>query len=205
MNYCSGNRETRESYMIRRMVRPCKGHRAESLIPPQNIAVVVQLLSCVWLFMTPWTAAYQACLSTISRSLLKFMSIEFGDAVQSSYLLPPPSPLTFNLSQSESLFNEATFCTRWSVLELQLQHQSFQWISRVDFLWDWLAWFPCHPRDSKESSPALQLENISSSVVNLLYGTISNLHMTTGKNIPGEGNGNPLQYSCLENPMDREA
>ena len=23
--------------------------------------------------------------------------------------------------------------------------------------------------------------------------------------ISGEGNGNPLQYSCLENPMDREA
>ena len=22
---------------------------------------------------------------------------------------------------------------------------------------------------------------------------------------PGEGNGNPLQYSCLENPVDREA
>ena len=22
---------------------------------------------------------------------------------------------------------------------------------------------------------------------------------------PGEGNGKPLQYSCLENPMDREA
>ena len=22
---------------------------------------------------------------------------------------------------------------------------------------------------------------------------------------PGEGSGNPLQYSCLENPMDREA
>ena len=21
----------------------------------------------------------------------------------------------------------------------------------------------------------------------------------------GEGNGNPLQYSCLENPMDKEA
>ena len=23
------------------------------------------------------------------------------------------------------------------------------------------------------------------------------------KKSPGEGNGNPLQYSCLENPMDR--
>ena len=22
---------------------------------------------------------------------------------------------------------------------------------------------------------------------------------------PGEGNGNPLQYSCLENPIDRDA
>ena len=26
-----------------------------------------------------------------------------------------------------------------------------------------------------------------------------------GVGSPGEGNGNPLQYSCLENPMDREA
>ena len=24
-----------------------------------------------------------------------------------------------------------------------------------------------------------------------------------GSGRPGEGNGNPLQYSCLENPMDR--
>ena len=23
--------------------------------------------------------------------------------------------------------------------------------------------------------------------------------------VPGKGNGNPLQYSCLENPIDREA
>ena len=25
------------------------------------------------------------------------------------------------------------------------------------------------------------------------------------RRFPGEGNGNPLQYSCLENPMDRGA
>ena len=37
----------------------------------------VQLLSRVWLFVTPWTAAHQASLSiTNSWSLLKFMSIE---------------------------------------------------------------------------------------------------------------------------------
>ena len=40
-------------------------------------AVVVQLLSHVQLFVTPWTAACQASLSfTTSPSLLKFMSIE---------------------------------------------------------------------------------------------------------------------------------
>ena len=39
--------------------------------------VVFQLLSCVWLFVTPWTAARQASLSlTISQSLLRLMSIE---------------------------------------------------------------------------------------------------------------------------------
>ena len=36
-----------------------------------------QLLSCVWLFVTPWTAARQAALSsTIPKSLLKFISTE---------------------------------------------------------------------------------------------------------------------------------
>ena len=31
-----------------------------------------------------------------------------------------------------------------------------------------------------------------------------NLNPASGK-LPGEGNGNPLSYSCLENPMDRGA
>ena len=34
-------------------------------------------------------------------------------------------------------------------------------------------------------------------------GDLDSLH-GSGKS-PGEGNGNPLQYSCLENPMDRGA
>ena len=39
------------------------------------------------------------------------------------------------------------------VLELQLQHQSFQWLFRVGFLYDWLVWSHCCPGDSEESSP----------------------------------------------------
>ena len=42
-----------------------------------NFVVIVQWLSCVQLFATPWTAAHQASLSfTISWSLFKLMSIE---------------------------------------------------------------------------------------------------------------------------------
>ena len=41
------------------------------------LVVVVQLLGCVQLFATPWTAACQASLSfTISCSFLKLMSVE---------------------------------------------------------------------------------------------------------------------------------
>ena len=44
---------------------------------PLALIIVVQLLGCVQLFATTWTAACQASLSfTISRSLLKLMSIE---------------------------------------------------------------------------------------------------------------------------------
>jgi len=54
-----------------------------------SIEIVVQLLSCVWLFLTPWTAAHQVSLSfTISQSLLKLMSIESVMTSISSSVIP---------------------------------------------------------------------------------------------------------------------
>ena len=45
--------------------------------PPYACVVIVESLSPVWFFMTPWTVAHQASLSfTISWSLLQLMSIE---------------------------------------------------------------------------------------------------------------------------------
>ena len=53
----------------------CKASRQEN--SKRKSVVVVQSLSCVLLFATPWTAACQASLSfTISRSLLRLMFIE---------------------------------------------------------------------------------------------------------------------------------
>ena len=65
--------------------------------------VAVQSLNCVWLFVTPWTAAHQASLSfTILRSLLKLMSTESD--IQPSHPPSPPSPPAFNLSKHQGLF-----------------------------------------------------------------------------------------------------
>ena len=64
------------------------------------------------------------------------------------------------------------------ILELQLQHQSFQWIFGVDFLRDWLVWSPYCPRDSQESSPAPQLESIKSG---FFMVQLSHPNMTTRK------------------------
>ena len=60
---------------------------------------------------------------------------------------------------------------------MELQHQSFQWIVRVDFLWDWLVWFPCCPRDSQESSEASEFKSVNSLALSLLYGpTLTSIH-----------------------------
>ena len=76
------------------------------------------------------------------------------DAIQTSHPLSSPSPPTFDLSQHQGLFTWVSYLHQVSkVLECQLQHQSFQWIFRTDFLKDGLDGFPCSSRDSPESSP----------------------------------------------------
>ena len=76
-----------------------------------------------------------------------------SDAIQPFHPLLSPSPPTFNLSQHQSLFKWVTSSHQVAkVLEFQLQHQSFQWIFRTDFLQNGLVGSPCCPRHSQESS-----------------------------------------------------
>ena len=137
--------------------------------PFSNI-VLVQSPSHVQLFVIPWTAAHQASLSlTISWSLSKFVSIEW--VMSSNHLiLCCPLLLPQSFPESESFPVNQLFASGGQGLELQLQHQSFQWELRVDFLQDWLVWSPCCPRDSQDSSPAPQLKSLNSSVFCHFYG-----------------------------------
>ena len=75
----------------------------------KSAVVFVQLLTRVRLFATPWTVACQASLSfTISRSLLKLMSIEWV-MPSNDLVLSSPSPPTFNLSQRQGLLVSQLF------------------------------------------------------------------------------------------------
>ena len=90
-------------------------------------------LTHVWLFVTLWTAVGQASLSiTNSQSLLKLL---YCDAIQP---IPPhsfPCLPAFNLSQHLGLFQWISSSHQVAkVWGLCLQHQSFQWIFRTDFL-----------------------------------------------------------------------
>ena len=102
----------------------------------------VQSFIYVWLFATPWTVARQASLSiTNSWSLLKLMSIVLEDAIQPSHPLSSPSP-AFSLSRYQVLFQGVSSLHQVAkVMELQLQHQSFQitreFSSVISFRIDW--------------------------------------------------------------------
>ena len=95
--------------------------------------VVIRLLSRVQLFATPWTAAHQVSLYfTISWSLLRLIE----SVMPSNHLiLCHPLLLMPSIFPSIRVFwNKSALCIRWpKYWEIQLQHQSFQWIFRVDF------------------------------------------------------------------------
>ena len=74
----------------------------------------VQSLSRVQLFVTPWTAAHQASLSiTISRSLLKLMSIESVMPSNRLILYCPLLLLPLILPSIRVFSNESALHIRW--------------------------------------------------------------------------------------------
>ena len=74
----------------------------------------VQLLSCVWLFVTPWIAAHQASLSiTDSQSLLKLMSIESMMSSSHLILCHPLLLLPSIFPSIKVVSNESTLRMKW--------------------------------------------------------------------------------------------
>ena len=121
----------------------------------------------------------------VHHQLLEFTQTHVhcvGDAIQPSCPLSSPFPPAFSLFQHQGLFKWVSSSYQVAkVLEFQLQHQPFQWIFRTDCVNDWLAWPPCSPRDSWESSPAPQFKTSILQCSAFFTVQLSHPHMTTGK------------------------
>ena len=104
-----------------------------------------------WLALCQFGSVTQSCPMTLCNPMdgktpglpVHYKLLEFAqthvywvrDVIQISHPLSSPSPPTFNLSQHQGLFKWIISLHQVAkVVEFQLQHQSFQWIFRTDFL-----------------------------------------------------------------------
>ena len=160
-----------------------------SIVSEETLTITVissvQSLSCVWLFVTPWTTAHQASLSiTKSRSLLKLMFFEMvipsNHLILCCLLLLLPSILP-----SIRVFsNESVLCFRWPKywnfsfrISPSNEHSGL-----ISFRMEWLDLLAVH-----ETLKSL-LQHHSAKVLILWHSVffivqLSHPHLTTGKTI----------------------
>ena len=115
----------------------CNGSSSNSTM----FVVVVQLLSSVWLFATPWTACLASLSITDSRSLPKLTSIQL--VMPSSHLIlcpPSPSPPTFNLAQNRLFSNDSVLGIKWpDYCSFSFSISPFnEYSGLISFRMDWL-------------------------------------------------------------------
>ena len=137
----------------------------------------------------------EVCPSLCSLSQWCHPAISSSDTHFSFCPQPFPSSGTFPISQLYASDDQNTGVSiSASVLPTNIQ----DWFSL-----DWLAWFPCFPRDSQESSPAPQFKCINAWCSAFFMVQLSQSYMTTGKTIAlsmwtSVGRGMPLLFKhCL--------
>ena len=138
----------------------------------------VQLLSHVWLFVTPWSAAHQASLSiTNSWRLLRLMSIEsMMHPTMLASVIPFSSCLqsfpTWGSFPKSQLFPSGgqSFGASASALVSPINIQDWFPLGLTSLT-------PCSSRDSQESSLTPQFKSINSLTLSLLYhSTLISIH-----------------------------
>ena len=151
-------------------------------LPPQSKRACAQYLSCVWLSVTPWTLAHQVPLR------MEFPRWEYWSGVLS------PTPGIFLTQGSTPSFASALMAGGFFTTEPPGKPTNFH-----------------HPRSSNILDMTWNMNVAGSSQVALVVKNLLADTGDTGDKVsilelgrsPGGGNDNPLQYSCLENSMDR--
>ena len=143
------------------------------------VVVVVQSLSCVWLFVTPRTGTHQAPLS------MRFPRQESWSG------LPFPSPRGLpdpGIEPVSPVLAGGFFTAEPPGKSIWVVTGQWFWTEREERFYTYPRNFP-GGSDAKESA-------CSAGDIGLIPGL--------GRS-PVKGNAYPFQYSCLENPMDRGA
>ena len=142
---------------------------------------VVQSLSCVWLFLTPWTAACQTSLPfTISQSLLRLMSVE--SVMPSNHLILSCPLLLPSVFPSIRVFsNESALPVRWPEYWIFSISPSTEYSGLISIRIDWFDILAF-----QETPKSILQHNSKSSVCQssaFFMVQLSHPYMTTGKAI----------------------
>ena len=149
------------------------------------LPILIQLLSRVPIFATPWTAACQASLSfTISQNLLKLTSIESVMPSNHLILCRPLLLLPSTFPSIRVFSNESALHIRWP------KTWSFSFSISPSSEYSGLVSFRIDSFDLlaaqgtlKESSPTPQFKSINSSALSLLHSpTLTSIHDHHQKN-----------------------
>ena len=139
-----------------------------------NAVAVIQLLRCLQLFVTPWTAACQASLSfTTSQSLFKLMFIESVMISDHLHPLSSPSSPALNLSQHQGLLqwigSSHHLAKAW-----ELQQQSIQEYSGlISYRNDWFESLPSKGLSRDFSSISVQKHQFFGTLPSLLSSSLT--------------------------------
>ena len=99
---------------------------------------IIQLISRIWLFVTPWTEAHQAPLSSaISQSLLKLMSIESVMPSNHLILCCPLYLLSLIFPSIRVFSNELALLIRWPKYRSFSISTSNEYSGLISFSIDW--------------------------------------------------------------------
>ena len=160
------------------------GHRWSDQPHLDGSVFVVQSLSHVQLFVTPWTAALQASLSlTVSWSLPKFMSIELMMLSNHPILYCPLLLLPSVFPSIKVFANESALCIWWS----KYWNFRFSISPSNEYLWltsfriDWFDLLVQRTLQSLLQHHSLKASILWHSVFFMVQ--LSYLYMTTGKTI----------------------
>ena len=145
------------------------------------MVVVIQLLSHVWLFATPWTIACQAPLSsTASQCLLKFMSIESVVLFNHLILCHPLLLLPLIFPCIRVFSSEFAFRIRWPKYWSLSISPSSEYSGLISFRIDWFGLL------AVRGTSLLQNHNSKASILwfSIFFMVqLSHPYMTTGKTI----------------------